>query len=552
MEDAKYPSTNPWHIKGSFVVYLIISTIFGAIIGYGFYETGIKQSEVITLLIIALIGIFAVPSLPLSFCLFLFSLPVNKIWQIEVFLPLRLNYLFFGIFFLSIIYNCNSEEKRKKIIEKMQTAFDVPLFLFFCFIILSVLQTVHIPINPPLAYQTMIYYPWIKSLSKIALLGGCIIMFYMTQYVLSSREEIKEYMHKYAFFAAFFSVYGIIAFLVYLVFGFFISLDGYPAVIHLGNDTPRIISTEQEPIFFGWYLMTILPVLCAFFIVQRRNKESPQFFNMKLLQWLIIIIGGALIGTGSRSAIIGFLFSLGMLFFIYKGAQPYKQYCRDIFAVVGKNGANILNKILFFFSPDKTKAIKIICSAFLVGVILIGMYGASTWEETVVQVKGGIEDVLIGPIVGTWDASYGKYWSTRTRFIAYSYAVDAFKAHPWFGIGYENFGYHAGNKVYYGLMPDNIRWPEVNNYPLKILAEMGIVGFLLFLFLVGTFFFTLIKAMSKTKDLFLKTVLQGSLASFMGIAVILLFSSNITRPYLWVSLSMVIAAIKVAEKEVMD
>ena len=126
-----------------------------------------------------------------------------------------------------------------------------------------------------------------------------------------------------------------------------------------------------------------------------------------------------------------------------------------------------------------------------------------------------------------------------------SYALDAFQQHPWFGVGYENYGFYTGNKQYLGLLEFNITWPEVNNYPLRVLTEQGIIGFIAFLFFVAVFFYALFSARKKVSDPFLKAVVEGYIAAFVGIAVLLLFTSNIIKPYIWVTLALAIITVKV-------
>ncbi|MEK6921178.1 MAG: O-antigen ligase family protein, partial [Nanoarchaeota archaeon] len=155
-----------------------------------------------------------------------------------------------------------------------------------------------------------------------------------------------------------------------------------------------------------------------------------------------------------------------------------------------------------------------------------------------------IEEGILGPTIGTFNSAYGKFWSTKTRLIMAGYAVDAFREHPWFGAGYENYGFYTGNKRYLGLLDFNITWPEVNNYPLRVLAEQGIVGFIAFLFFIIVFFYSLFSARKKATDPFLKALVEGYIATFVGIAVMLLFTSNIMKPYIWVTLAFAVATIK--------
>ena len=183
---------------------------------------------------------------------------------------------------------------------------------------------------------------------------------------------------------------------------------------------------------------------------------------------------------------------------------------------------------------------------FILCLILMGFFIAMNFEDIEATASQIIDQGILAPTIGTFSNTYGKFWSTRTRMITYEYALDAFRQHPWLGVGYENYNFYTGNKVYLGLLDFNITWPEVNSYPLKVLAEQGIIGFLSFLFFVVMFFYSLFSARRKTNDPFLKALLEGYIATFVGISIILLFTSNIIKPYLWIAMAFAIAVVKIS------
>ena len=528
-------------IKNYFL--FILSLIVGVSVGYASFISGESLNSFIFLMILILVGISAVRSLKLSFCLFLFVLPMSDILQINVFFPVRIEYFFFLFLFLSVLYNFDNKSDKISLINIIRSPMDFAFALFMFVIVISVFQSTYIPPNPPILLSRFVNYPWVKSISKIVLLLVCLVLFYITQYVVNSKEKLKYYLSGYSFFVCIFAFYGLCSLLLYMLSGHLISLDGQASLVDMPNDIPRIVGTEEEPVFFGFYLMTILPLLLSFLFASYFSRDKPEFYNNKLLFIITLIITAALIGTGSRSVILALIISSITILILFKEERSIIQYSKDILHNIYAGAGNLF----------ALRTVKVIGMLFLICIgLYVGLYmdviKTKYANEVYPNIKDNIEKLIVTPIVGTFDSSYGKFWSTRTRLITSEYAVDLFKQHPWLGVGYENYRFYSGNKVYHGLMrTTNVRWPEVNNYPLKVLAELGIIGFLLFIFLAFSFFYYLVSALRKTTDLFLKTVLRGYIACFVGISVILFFSSTITRSYLWVCIGLAVAAIKIAE-----
>ncbi len=513
------------------VLLFIVSLIGGVLFGYGIYKylSFLSTFQILFLFILLGVGIYAVRSLEISFFLFLSTLPLNSVGAFYIGSSIKLWYIFLLFFLLSIVYNIQAKKQQREVVaEKIKTVLDIPLLLFFCIVILSVFQSQYVPPNPPLSWPKVIYYPWIEGIVKILILGGCFSIYYGMQYLLDTKEKIKKCVYSYGILGVILAFYGIFALVWYLTSGSLITLFNQHAVDHVVGDIPRVVGTEKEPVFFGLYLMTALPVFYALCFVQPHEKEKQNFYNRKMLLRGSFLLTLALFGTSSRSAILGFICSLFALFFLFKEERTYVQYSKEI-----------CRRILSVFSSKKTKTIVIL-------LLLVSAVFGMVHKE---QVSEGIQKTIIVPIVGTFDKDYGKFWSTKTRVIASTYAIDAWKQHPWLGIGYEGFNFYSGNNVYHGIILANVRWAEVNNYPLKVLTELGIVGFFSFLFLLGTLFFYIIRAIKRTTNIFLQTLLRGYLASFVGVGIILLFSSVIILPYLWVNLGIVVAIIREIEKE---
>jgi O-antigen ligase len=78
-----------------------------------------------------------------------------------------------------------------------------------------------------------------------------------------------------------------------------------------------------------------------------------------------------------------------------------------------------------------------------------------------------------------------------------------------------------------------VGWFIVNNEYMEILAENGIVGLLVFLIILLTVFVRAIKAISKERDEFIKSVLIGLSLALFGILVQYLTFSTLYIFHIW-------------------
>ncbi len=558
----------------------LFSVFFGIFIGYLsaknfsiFFDIASKNiSTLLYILAILLLGFLTVRSVKMSFALFIFSLPMASFGALPAFPSIKLSYFFFILLFISLFIDYtkkNINEKKqpnnkiiiKEISERIKTAIDFPLFVFLLIIIASIFQSKYIISNPYIINNSILNYPWIKSISKIFLLLGSMAMYYVCVFIINSKNRIKSVINTYIFSATIFSLFGICSLLLFIGTGYNITFNGYNTIVKIPSDLPRILSIEQEPLFFGFYLLTILPVLYSLIIAKYQkdkewknteNKEKIISYRTNLKKFLMtnwillfasIVITMALLLTQSRSAILGFMLSITTLLYLFKGNNSLYQcvkQCLFVFYNINKEIWKIILKVILLSKKRKY--------LFFLVLIILGFYVSANIIAIRNTAQYVVEYGIINPIFGIFDSSTGKFISTKTRLIMYQFAITAFNKHPILGIGYENYNFYSGFMYYYGLYEENLNWPEVNNYPLKVLAEQGIIGFLFFIFIliiICNTFFTFIK---KEKDPYLLTVMKGYTASFIGMFVILLFSSNITKPYIWVSLAIVFAIVKISEK----
>ena len=212
---------------------------------------------------------------------------------------------------------------------------------------------------------------------------------------------------------------------------------------------PRIQSTALEPLFLASFLLIPLSVFAAQHI--RENK--------KLLSWrtlFIIILACSIFLTVSRGAIIGLACSTVFMAFLtarksWRGLLKYIA----LLAVAGL----LAFSLTAIENPFQQR-------------VIVGEKGPQKQQRLIQQTTN-------------LDSQSDR---SRNR----NFAIDAFKSSPVFGIGPGNFDDYAKD-----------RFPEyrtmgnpaivVNNLPLEILAESGIVGFVSLVAFLGYLFFSLLK-----------------------------------------------------------
>jgi len=147
-------------------------------------------------------------------------------------------------------------------------------------------------------------------------------------------------------------------------------------------------------------------------------------------------------------------------------------------------------------------------------------------------------------------------WSNLTRLYSMQAAWRAFLLSPVLGIGWGQFGWHFPVLVDPLGLQSQFTWPVVNNFPLLVLCETGLVGFAVFLGWGGG----LVKGISRRwMDLFMSgtdsgvsVLFQGRLLmagalSGVGIWLQLLTFSQYNLPHIWISLGLMMALLTDAE-----
>lgn len=453
-------------------------------------------------LILGLI-IFLIPLMLISpnigFVLFIFSLGLNSN-SVSLNIGFHLQYAYLLLILAVFSWILNKMIKKEEIIFK-KTAITIPLFAFLIIASISIFQSRYIPDVTLILYNSLRNYPWVKSLTRVVLLALMIALFYFVINFIENKKVLRLTMAALLLSVTLFSFIGLYAFV-----SAFVDLPQFPFDVRSGysNELPRIHGFSPEPLFFGNYLMVFLP----FFLLLYLSRYY--ILNKQVHLFSILIILTAIVLTYSRSVWAVLLFMFGLIGIVKR-------------------------KEIFHFKYFKPA---------LIFLILFLPFFSSYLVEPV-------QKSLILPIKGAFDVSTGKFWSTRLRITAFDLAIQSFKQHPILGIGLQNFNFHSGEVDFPGLFDYRSKWnlETINNLPLTILVELGIVGFViggwLFFRILKTYYLSLKKV---KKDPYFYTLINGGLISFLIFMAQSFFFSTLTFPYFWFSLGITFAVINLAKE----
>lgn len=187
---------------------------------------------------------------------------------------------------------------------------------------------------------------------------------------------------------------------------------------------PRLRGTVCEPLYLGSYLILAVPWTA---LLARRCR----------LAGALAVAGAALLVlTWSRGAVLGGLVAVGLWVAVARHARLPSRLAPLVWTLAVALGA---------------------------GAVIAALVAGP--------------DALLWPVrrlAQSWDR---QDWSNLTRLYSMQAGWRAFLASPVFGIGWGQFAFHFPLLVDPLGLQSQFTWPVVNNLPLKILCETGLVGF---------------------------------------------------------------------------
>jgi len=255
---------------------------------------------------------------------------------------------------------------------------------------------------------------------------------------------------------------------------------------------PRVQAFSLEPLFLANYLLIPLGVLIGLFFTNKSKLLNWQFNLATILMIVTLVL------TVSRGGYISAGFLIVLLAFIFK-----KQYSvNKLFKLVGL----IVVGIALAF-------VLILTSSYL---ITGTSSGANDFLAHSSQVESEQGD-KINSRQGTW-----------------TWAWKAFKERPILGVGAGNFGPWMVEHGFSG------RQRVVNNQPLEILTETGIVGGLLILWFIYSLLASVIRAYQRNKAITWPIIL---IMIFLAFWIQYLSFSTLYIMHFWVVVGLILASV---------
>lgn len=319
-----------------------------------------------------------------------------------------------------------------------------------------------------------------------------------------SKNVLRKGISIYITAAIIASAYG-----VYVTVGFMFGL-------HTGQEVtwtvPRLFGTATEPQVFANFLLSVIPLSIALYILRSREVYGKM---MLIGIWLFTL---ALLMTFSAGAWAGAAAGMVPLLLIFKEIK--------------------LKNLLFLAG---------VFSLVWVSVLAINQWGSPGYLKGFdsISVKFKIHSPATSAPAESQTKKENIYSlsmvSVNEREWYREAAWKMFKTHPVFGVGLGNYGY-LYNEYRPAAAPKVEYYARAHNQYLEILAEMGVVGFAAFLFVLLSLFAIVWKVLKKGKNNSLRIYTVGLFASLAAMGVQGYSLGILLHNYIWVVLGLTYAA----------
>ncbi len=389
-----------------------------------------------------------------------------------------------------------------------KSALDFAIIAFLGVCALSIVQTILVP-PPRLEFTGAMKYRgvWFRSIIQLLLAFFFSISYFFTVYFCSSnRKRVDILLKAHIVMAILISVYGI-----YQAFAanfdlpfkdFTIALrtsgEGYGAGwADVEFSRYRSHATFTEPLGFGNYLLSVLPLLLAFGSITKGyvDLSGRKWMPAGMLALLTILCFIALFMTRSRGPIISLALSMLLVMVLMR-----KQHLPVLIGYIV-----ISMSILAIYYSMTTRYLGV--SGDVMQVLRFGDISRVLKIEELLQALSFEADS------GASDSALEDLISGH-RFVFNFYLVPKLLSqHPILGVGIGNFPLHASLILRTRTMISPVGlWAN-------ILAETGFLGFSIFCWMMFIYYKTMIRALAKVRGTYWEPYIIGILACVTGLMV---------------------------------
>ena len=279
--------------------------------------------------------------------------------------------------------------------------------------------------------------------------------------------------------------------------------------LYLGDrflDVPRLRGTAAEPLYLGNYLLLVWPWLLA----------GP--LGGRLRRTLLVAAAGLLLATWSRGAWVGLLAQLGLWWWL---SRPQRR------SGPARPGRPERRRHV----PSRRRWL-LVAAGVLIVLIAAGLLGSWHW--------------LLWPARRLAQSFSTQDWSNLTRLYSMQAAWRAWLLSPIVGVGWGQYAFHFPLLVDPMGLQSQFAWPVVNNLPLAVLCETGLLGFAVWsacgLGAVRAIREALSRAVAAGANDQPRRLVLACVAA-TGVAIQLLTFSQWNLPHIWVAPGLVLAAL---------
>ncbi len=204
----------------------------------------------------------------------------------------------------------------------------------------------------------------------------------------------------------------------------------------------RVQGASAEPLYFADYLLLPISLVVTWLLRHDAKTDGRRF--LRPVQILLVAMLIDVFLTASRGGWLG----LGVTLVVLLWCE--RKRLKDWRPIARAGGIAV--------------------AALSLGVLLLGSFFSPTRET--------VTDIFFTHVT---NITGGAAYDDRAQTI--SAALDAWRAHPWIGVGFGGYGPFVSTFAF--AKPD-AGWPIVNNETLELLAETGVFGLVAFLIFLVT------------------------------------------------------------------
>lgn len=251
----------------------------------------------------------------------------------------------------------------------------------------------------------------------------------------------------------------------------------------------RVQSTAAEPLYFADYLLLPMGLALSWVLSGVQKYRKPLLALLGLLFVNLIL-------TASRGGYAGFIAMGAAVIWMHRRRLP------------------AFKKILPLALAAVVLAITVIAA--------IGRFAVTTPEPLSASFIRHVVTVTDGAAFVERSETIGK-------------ALGAFARHPWIGVGVGGYGPFFAT---YATIKPEAGWAIVNNEPLELLAEVGILGLAAFIMFIAT---VLRAGARQADDANLESIRIGALAALIGMLVHYQTFSTLYIMHVWFTIGLILA-----------